>query len=468
MGGLYWGSFVVASGVWGGLQWSGRKEGVTGSSIADEAEETGTGTGTGTGMATGIGMGKDKGNGMAEVEVPAGFAAFQRNYLVVYLLAMFVDWLKGPYVYVLYESYGFSKGDIALLFIGGFGASMVAGTVAGALADSLGRKKMALVFAACYAVAGLTKVSASFSVLMIGRILSGVATSLLFSVFEAWMVCEHNARGYPPALLSQTFSRATTGNGLVAVAAGLVAMAAASTFGYVAPFVLALVPLAVLAGIVSRTWNENYGDATIEVSESLRRAVGVLAAAPHLVCLGLAQALFEGGMYTFVFMWSPALATEETRDVLPYGVIFAVYMVCIMIGSALFNVVDASTLPLPLLLHGAAIGSMLSVPAFFDAKPLVYLAFCGFEVACGMFFPTYGTLRSAHIPEATRSTMMNLFRIPLNAFVLIVLIKVKHMPVTTVFWICALAHLGALACYIVFASRATVYARARHAEKHGP
>jgi hypothetical protein len=31
------------------------------------------------------------------------FKAFQRNYLCVYLLAMFADWLKGPYVYALYS-----------------------------------------------------------------------------------------------------------------------------------------------------------------------------------------------------------------------------------------------------------------------------------------------------------------------------------------------------------------------------
>ena len=29
-----------------------------------------------------------------------------------------------------------------------------------------------------------------------GRLLSGIATSLLFSVFEAWMVSEHHKRGF--------------------------------------------------------------------------------------------------------------------------------------------------------------------------------------------------------------------------------------------------------------------------------
>eukprot|EP00951_Prasinocladus_malaysianus_P021438 scaffold177277_cov42-Prasinocladus_malaysianus.AAC.3 len=45
------------------------------------------------------------------------------------------DWLQGPYVYALYQHYGFHRGDIGLLFIAGFGSSLVFGTVVGSLGD---------------------------------------------------------------------------------------------------------------------------------------------------------------------------------------------------------------------------------------------------------------------------------------------------------------------------------------------
>jgi MFS transporter, MFS domain-containing protein family, molybdate-anion transporter len=45
------------------------------------------------------------------------------------------DWLQGPYVYALYEYYGYQVGDIGRLFIAGFGSSMIFGTLAGSLAD---------------------------------------------------------------------------------------------------------------------------------------------------------------------------------------------------------------------------------------------------------------------------------------------------------------------------------------------
>jgi hypothetical protein len=43
------------------------------------------------------------------------------------------DWLQGPYVYALYQHYGYSTGDIGKLFIAGFGSSMIFGTVVGSM-----------------------------------------------------------------------------------------------------------------------------------------------------------------------------------------------------------------------------------------------------------------------------------------------------------------------------------------------
>ena len=41
--------------------------------------------------------------------------------------------------------------------------------------------------------------------LMVGRILGGISTSLLFSAFEAWMVTEHRKQGFPEEWLGITF-----------------------------------------------------------------------------------------------------------------------------------------------------------------------------------------------------------------------------------------------------------------------
>jgi MFS family permease len=201
---------------------------------------------------------------------------------------------------------------------------------------------------------------------MLGRFLSGVSTSLLFSVFEAWMVCEHNKQGYDGTLLGDTFSYATFGNGLVAVIAGLVANTAAHATGYVAPFVVAIIPLLIVAILVSSTWTENYGNQQQNMLGSLYKGFDLIRRDLRIAALGLSQSCFEGAMYTFVFMWTPALKSEEetsaeksgeTLDVSTsqyLGLIFAVFMVCVMVGSSIFKIFAANRKNLykiPLYLH---------------------------------------------------------------------------------------------------------------------
>ena len=49
------------------------------------------------------------------------FRKFQLRYIAIFLCAVMADWLKGPYIYVLYQDAGFTKGDIAILYMAGYG-----------------------------------------------------------------------------------------------------------------------------------------------------------------------------------------------------------------------------------------------------------------------------------------------------------------------------------------------------------
>ena len=50
----------------------------------------------------------------------ANFIKFQRSFFLVYFLALFGDWLQGPYVYRLYNYYGYQEDQIATLYVAGF------------------------------------------------------------------------------------------------------------------------------------------------------------------------------------------------------------------------------------------------------------------------------------------------------------------------------------------------------------
>ncbi|XP_033642811.1 molybdate-anion transporter-like [Asterias rubens] len=367
-----------------------------------------------------------------------GFKKFQRVYLVVYLFAMAADWLQGPYVYALYEHYGMTPHQIEQLFVGGFGSSMIFGTVVGSFADKFGRRANCVLYGILYALACVTKHFNNFFILMIGRLLGGIATSILYSAFESWLVYEHNSRGFDKDLLGTIFSHATLGNSIVAIAAGIVAQFFADLYGFVSPFDVSLIVLILMVLIVMTIWSENYGDAKASLGTSFKTAISHIRTDRKVLCLGLIQSLFEGAMYTFVLEWTPALgrSQEQTdpnqpKETIPHGRIFAGFMVAIMIGSSIFKIASkhfsVESFMRPVLFISAL---ALCVPILMPwSQPMVFVSFLVFECCVGIFWPSLGTMRGKYVPEEARSTIMNFFRIPLNMIVIFLLLQNLSMGV---------------------------------------
>ena len=98
----------------------------------------------------------------------------------------------------------------------------------------------------------------SMPILLLGRVLGGISTSLLFSAFESWMVAEHRRRGFPEAWLAKTFglSQCRERGGCCCCW-----VTSSSRGGYQRghrSFQLAIA-LTVLALVLILRWPENYG-----------------------------------------------------------------------------------------------------------------------------------------------------------------------------------------------------------------
>ncbi|CAA7396184.1 unnamed protein product [Spirodela intermedia] len=393
------------------------------------------------------------------ITTSSAFNSFKNNYLVVYSLMMAGDWLQGPYVYFLYSHYGFDKGDIGRLFIAGFGSSMLFGTIVGSLADKQGRKRACVTYCITYILSCITKHSPQYKVLMVGRILGGIATSLLFSAFESWLVAEHNKRGFEAQWLSLTFSKAIfLGNGLIAILSGLFANALADNLGFgpVSPFDAAACFLAIGMAIILSSWTENYGDPSEskDLLTQFKGAATAIASDEKIALLGAIQSLFEGSMYTFVFLWTPALSPNE--ESIPHGFIFATFMLSSMLGSSIASrlmtrasirvesymqivfVISAFTLLLPIITSLLVSPSSVKGGSISLSGSIQLFGFCVFEACVGLFWPSIMKMRSQYIPEEARSTIMNFFRIPLNIFVCIVLYNVNAFPITVMFGMCSI------------------------------
>jgi len=376
----------------------------------------------------------------APVSESVQFKKFRNNYLVVYLIMTGADWIQGAYVYALYEHYGFERGEIGQLFVCGFGSSLVFGTFFGSIADKYGRKNCCMLYGILYGLSCITKHFNSFQILMFGRVLGGIATSILYSAFESWLIFQHNKNNFPQDLLSRIFSFAVVGNGIVAISSGMAAFYIKEYFGIVAPFDASLALLVIGNVIIFLTWEENYGDSHSELSASLKKGWQTMLGDRKIILLGLIQSLFEGAMFTFVFMWTPALQPAQGEPIsLPHGLIFATFMVCVMIGSFTFNVMITRSTPeafMRLIFFIATLA--LALPVVSADVSLRYYGFLIFEATVGLFWPALGTMRSKYVPEETRATIMNFFRVPLNAIVVLILVNVGNMEISTVFTCCVL------------------------------
>jgi len=383
-------------------------------------------------------------------DTPTTFKSFQRQYLIIFGLVWLADWLQGPYVYALYAYYDYTIDEIGYLFVVGFGVAGVCGVFVGAFADKMGRKKACIAYSIIYALACLTKHFPNFGILMIGRMLGGTATALLYTVFESWMVSHHKANIWGNELLGSTFTKSGQLNGITAVVAGVLASTAADSFGPVAPFDLSFITLTLALFFVMQI-PENYGQTNINVVDTIKNGVHILFTTPSVLFLGLSQAFFEGGMFIFIFMWTPALEeVKNADDKIPFGYVFSCFMVACILGSTLFGFFSergGTAEWLAFKNYAAAI-----VILFTSSIANLYVrffAFICFELSVGWFWPCAMTLRGRYIPEEVRATIMNFFRIPLNIIVVVVLLKVKDLPVDVILKCCAFCMFVAAVCQLV-------------------
>jgi len=280
---------------------------------------------------------------------------------------------------------------------------------------------------------------------------------LLFSAYETWMVKEHRVRGFDDEWLNNTYALASVGNGLMAILAGIVAQITADALGEIGPFQLAIA-LTVLDLVLVLGWTENYGgsgdnDTGNETGSSysglfknFRDSIGVIASSLPVFLLGSVCALFEGGMFSFVFQWVPTMfelspqfpdrffasnfsvgpvdfvaaaapKADEGSNV-PTGLVFSSLMVCITVGGLLIEPIikQLGTAAASLAVYTTAAAAMFIAYQFNTFYPTL-AAFLLFEVCVGAFFPASAGLRSEFLPTSLQATIMTLFRIPLSLLV---------------------------------------------------
>lgn len=381
-------------------------------------------------------------------EKPASIKALQRRFLAVFWLLRCSDWLQGPYFYEVYASKVINGAQASMslvsrLFLTGFASTAVFGPSIGRAADAYGRKKATLAFSLIYALGALSTKSVTLQVLFLGRILSGIGTSLLFSAPESWLVGEAQRSGDDPdgKYLGETFGLAYAGDSLVAISAGQLAAAAATRRGPTGPFELSTVFLMMGGLLAAFLWKENVAEMKNDEKPSIKEAMEVIKADPKIMLVGGVQSLFEAAMYIFVLQWPPAVSGAiskyfgDAAAATPYGTVFSCFMACCLLGSTMFGTLAKKGVPTESSAAGmltvatvAMTAATLTVSSTMSL-PAIVASFFAFEACVGMYFPSIGTLRSKYVPDSHRSVIMNLFGIPLNVLVVSVFLSIQKLGV---------------------------------------
>lgn len=306
------------------------------------------------------------------------------------------DWVQGPVTYALYQQYGYDQHDIAVLFIIGFMSSMLCGPFVGILADKFGRKKTCQLYGVLYILSCFTKHYSDFQTLAVGRVLGGIATSILMSVFDSWLI------GSSSLPVDSVFDNAVLVNSLVAIASGVVADVVYNLSGSSYTAVFDVASLFLLTGIIviEFTWTENYGALPSDVGMTITRPI---------VIIGLIQSLFESTMYCFVFHWTPLVDGR-----LPLGFVFCLMMIACALGPRIKVLTLRNTLIISAL-------SLFIIPIAASEIGLLVGVFMLYEMCIGSYFANVARLKCKYVDDSHRATVYNLFRVPLNFIVLVVL-----------------------------------------------
>lgn len=402
----------------------------------------------------------------SEQQQNAEFVSLRITYLIVTLVIMLADGLQGTHLYVLYEGYGFS---VASLYCLGFVTGAFASPITGPLVDKLGRKRSAILYCVLEIGINMLEQYQWLPGLVVSRMIGGITTNLLSTVFDAWLDTEYRRRGLAKEGYEIIMRDSVIVSNLAAIGSGYLAHMLAERYGPVGPFEGAVTFTTVALVVVMFVWTENYGCGEHQqmkgMGEYLEDAVKAFKKDKRILRVGIIQGLTCASIQIFIFLWSPALrhfaksAPEGTLGIdaagePAYGLIFGAFMAAGVVGGLAAPSVRRLATRLLSPLEGGGGASTVTVEVEGDGEETVrpmavellsatcYIlsallllapcllpgegtrsfsiclgAFLVYEFMVGLYLPCEGVIRSIYFPAEGRASIMTLPRIIVNCSV---------------------------------------------------
>jgi len=356
---------------------------------------------------------------------------------------------------------------VASLYCLGFFTGAVTAPITGPMIDRFGRKRAALLYCALEAGINLLEQFPFLSGLIVSRMVGGVTTNLLSTVFEAWVDTEYRSRGFSAEQYETLMRDSIVVSNLAAIASGYLAHILAEAMGPKGPFEGAVTCTVLAFGVIMFLWSENYGtcgECQSSIAKSfteLKDTVNSIRADSRILRICITQGLTMGSLHIFIFLWSPVLKDFAVNVVSTqigldahgepaYGLLFGAFMAAGVIGGLLSPTVrktvsfilsppkgtsvpevvevdgEGEVRPMAVEFQAASCyilcSFLLSVPVMLNvADPASFgtalISFLMYELLVGVYFPCEGVIRSIYMPPGTRGSMMTIPRIIVNVAV---------------------------------------------------
>lgn len=357
----------------------------------------------------------------------------------------------------------------------------MASPITGALVDKFGRKKSAILYCILEIAINRLEQYPMLAGLIFSRMVGGVTTNLLSTVFDTWLDTEYRRRGIRKEGGYEIIMRdSVIVSNLAAIGSGYLAHVLAETYGPKGPFEGAVVCTSMALIVILFLWTENYGCGEHQVKEMkdfVKDAVTAFKSDNKVLRLGIIQGLTCASIQIFIFLWSPALrhfALSAPKGSMgldssgepAYGLIFGAFMAAGVVGGLtapwvrrlatysmlrLKNTTTSATEASQLGRDGEqtnddrpmavealstvcylASAILLLLPCLLDGEgensfSICLVAFLIYEYIVGLYLPCEGVLRSIYFPAEGRCSILILPRIIVNCSVSVGVVLTNYM-----------------------------------------
>ena len=367
--------------------------------------------------------------------------SLKSRYLIAFVITRSAMWAKAPYLYTLFMTvHKFSMAEIGILYFVDAVAALIFGPITGQLADKYGRR----LFCHCYNFSIilnlLLRMQGSRILAYLAQVVTGFGAGLISTTFEAWVVSESEKdfEGYYKEAIrfrKNLFVKSNVYDAAVSIITSIVCAFIYSYFGIYAPFWISIFLSLAASIVIAVLWDENELQLkkSEDTKEQLKNAMKEFNKM-EVLCIGLIEGIAMACLNIYLFSWTPILK-QSTPGGMNVGFIFTSMVLTMIVGTKSYEVLIVNlhfdyymSIAGCLFFQGLLLFLVYYVDSFLAR--MIFLAL--FNGLTGFYNPLNSIVKSIILVEKYRALLMNLFRVPLNTYVIIVLLTLRYMNSFTV------------------------------------